>query len=100
MLPTSHLLAFAVTAFVVIVIGGIGYRITDSWFDAQSPNLFWPDDRQWCVATEIDFDSTLVAGSDALIDELMHTPLLETLPIQPGDSLQITADRINRERSH
>jgi hypothetical protein len=21
----------------------------------QSPNLWWPDDRAWCVATEIDF---------------------------------------------
>jgi hypothetical protein len=30
---------------------------------AESPCLFWPADRAWCVATEVDFDSTLVSGS-------------------------------------
>lgn len=74
---------------------GIGCQISATWFDAQSPNVFWPDDHQWCVATEIDFDSTLVAGSDALIEELVRTPLLETFRIRPEDSLQHSADRIN-----
>jgi hypothetical protein len=44
---------------------------------------------------EIDFDSTLVAGSDALIDDLLHTSLLETFRLGPGDSLMSNADRIN-----
>lgn len=29
----------------------------------QSANLIWPSDRSWCIATDIDWDSTLVAGS-------------------------------------
>ena len=38
------------------------------WEDG--PNLWWPDDRAWCVASEIDLDYTLVGGSVALCDEL------------------------------
>lgn len=77
---------------------GVGHHVSESWFDAQSPNVFWPEDRQWCVATEIDVDSTLVAGSDALVEELMHNPLLETVRIGPDDSLRSNADRINGGR--
>jgi hypothetical protein len=74
---------------------GIGSQISDDWFDPQSPNLFWPDDRAWCVATEIDFDSTLVGGPNQLIKDLLATPELEAWPVGPGDSLQEDADHIN-----
>jgi hypothetical protein len=37
----------------------------------QSPNLFWPTDQAWCVASEIDLCCTLVAGSDALAGALV-----------------------------
>lgn len=36
----------------------------------QSPNLWWPEDRSWCVATEIDLDVTYVGGSAALIADV------------------------------
>lgn len=29
----------------------------------QSPNLFWRDDRSWCVATQINFYSTYIGAS-------------------------------------
>jgi hypothetical protein len=29
----------------------------------RSPNLWWPEDRAWCVATEIDFAWTYIGGS-------------------------------------
>lgn len=61
----------------------------------QSPNLFWPADRAWCVATEVDFDSTLVGGSTDLIDAVLRSPDLETWPIRPDDSLASDADLIN-----
>lgn len=65
------------------------------WFDAQSPNLFWPSDRSWCVATEIDFNSTLVAGSPALIDAILAAPGLEAWPVESHDMLSIDGDTIN-----
>jgi len=61
----------------------------------QSPNLFWPADQAWCVATEVDFDSTLVAGSTALNDQLLATPGLEAWPVEPRDGLHCEADLIN-----
>lgn len=48
-----------------------------AWF--QSPSLWWPDDRAWCVATEIDDYSTFVAGSEACIEAIEQEPVLETL---------------------
>ena len=48
------------------------------WSD--SPNLWWPEDRQWFVATDIDLDSTYVGGSEALIEALSNDPRFEVLP--------------------
>jgi hypothetical protein len=52
----------------------------DPVFDL-SPNLWWPEDRAWFVATEIDFDSTFVGGDDRLIAALVTDERLEVLPI-------------------
>lgn len=61
----------------------------------QSPNLFWPADRSWCVATEIDFDSTLVGGSRDLVAAVLAHPRLEAWPVTEDDSLAWDADTIN-----
>ncbi len=61
----------------------------------QSPNLFWPADRAWCVGTEIDLDSTLVAGDAETIAAVLACPGLEAWSVQVGDSLQFDADAIN-----
>lgn len=37
----------------------------------QSANIFWPDDRAWCVASEIDFRSTYIAASEKAIQDLL-----------------------------
>jgi hypothetical protein len=41
----------------------------DGW--ERGPELWWPDDRAWCVASEIDLAYTLVGGSDELCGELI-----------------------------
>ncbi len=53
------------------------------WLVPQSPNLCWPEDRAWFVATEIDFDSTLVAGTRDLVDDLLAHDVLEALEVPP-----------------
>ena len=40
-------------------------------FSYRSPNLWWPADRAWCVATEVDAAWTYVGGSRELIDRLL-----------------------------
>lgn len=63
--------------------------------DTQSPALFWPADRAWFVATEIDFDSTLVGGSADAVADVLAAPGLEALPIDLEASLQADADHVN-----
>jgi hypothetical protein len=41
------------------------------------PNAYWPADHSWCVVTTLDAESTLVAGSAALIQELIGSDGLE-----------------------
>ena len=74
----------------------IGRWVTGDWFVPQSPNLFWPDDRSWCVASEIDFDSTLVGGSTDLIAEIVDRHDLEAWPVGPDDSLAWDGDTLNQ----
>ncbi|SEB49745.1 hypothetical protein SAMN04489806_0863 [Paramicrobacterium humi] len=62
----------------------------------QSPSLLWPDDHAWLLATEIDFDSTLVGGSTALIRELVQTPGIEALPLRPDADLSWDGAEVNR----
>jgi len=61
----------------------------------QSPNLFWPDDHAWCVATEIDLDSTYLGGSSALVRDVLADERLEALPMSVADPVWITSDEIN-----
>jgi hypothetical protein len=46
----------------------------------RSPNLWWPDDRAWCVATEIDFTWTYVGGSSACIEAILSDAEIEAVP--------------------
>jgi hypothetical protein len=73
----------------------IGHWHTAEWFEPQSPNLFWPADRAWCVASEIDFDSTLIGGTTELVNAILQTPELDAWPVQPDASLAHDADHFN-----
>ena len=48
------------------------------------PNLWWPDDRAWCVASEIDLDYTLVGGPDELCVELVRRGAETVRPEDPN----------------
>jgi hypothetical protein len=54
--------------------------------DNHSPSLWWPDDRAWCVATEIDLAWTYVGGQAALISDVLANPRLEAQPASPDDN--------------
>lgn len=63
--------------------------------DAQHPSILWPADRAWVVASEIDYDSTIVAGSAELVRAICTDPHLEAMPIPEGADLNWDADTIN-----
>jgi len=50
-----------------------------------TPNLWWSEDRAWCIASEIDLDRTYVGGSVALIEALTVHPALEAQRVDPTD---------------
>jgi hypothetical protein len=66
------------------------------YFFPQSPNIFWPADRGWCVATDIELDSTYVAGSAALAQALSSDPGLEVVEARPADRIDEDSDLVNR----
>jgi hypothetical protein len=72
-----------------------GHWPTRRWFLPQSPNLFWPDDASWCVATEIDLYCTYLGGSRALIDELLADERLEVWEANLDDPVAHDSDELN-----
>jgi hypothetical protein len=60
----------------------------------QTPNMWWPEDRAWFVATEIDFDSTLVACTRACATALLASEL-EVMEVSPETRLDIDGDTVN-----
>ena len=48
-------------------VDGLRYPGFDGW---RNPDLIWPDDRRWIVATDVDFWSLYIGGDDNFIAEL------------------------------
>jgi hypothetical protein len=63
------------------------------WMDG--PNIWWPDDRAWCVASEIDLPYTYVGGEQNLIDEILAHPAIESLPARLDHKITADGDKIN-----
>lgn len=59
------------------------------------PSMIWPEERSWFLATDIDFDSTLVGGSERLIHAIVSGNDIEAWQVNPDDSLASDGDLIN-----
>jgi hypothetical protein len=75
------------------------YNGADVWW-SQSPNLIWPADRAWCVATDVDLDSTLVGGSAEAVKALLASAELEAFRTSFQASVQADSDHLNQEHPH
>jgi hypothetical protein len=73
----------------------LGWIMPRGMFVSQSPNLFWPHDHAWCVASEIDLFCTLLAGSNALAENLIADPRLEVFRVFAGDRVSADSDDKN-----
>lgn len=71
---------------------GIGWREGSA---GSMPQLIWPADRAWCLASEIDFDSTIVAGSRELVDAVLASPAVEALEVPEDGDLTWDGDAVN-----
>ena len=71
------------------------FTVGELGFWGQTPNLLWPADRTWCVATEIDLDSTVVGGSRGLVDAVLAHPDVEAFEVLQDDTLAFDGDTVN-----
>jgi hypothetical protein len=74
-----------------------GWTLAGARFVPESPNLFWPQDHAWCVATEVDLPFTLVAGSNALAEHLIGHARLEAEQAFADDPVKADSDDQNRD---
>jgi hypothetical protein len=63
--------------------------------DGDSVNLWWPEDRAWCVGTEIDLMTTYVGGTQECIDAVLSETSLEAMPVAVDQYVTWDADTIN-----
>jgi hypothetical protein len=61
----------------------------------QSPNLWWPADRAWCVATDIDLNCSYIGASEACIQAILNTAVLETWRANLDDRIDGESDTYN-----
>lgn len=62
----------------------------------QTANLWWPSDRSWAVATEIDLSSTYVGGTTELAEALVADTRIEALFALPDDDISRQEDWVQR----
>lgn len=61
----------------------------------EPPEYWFPEDKSWCVATDMDLFWTYIGGSRACIDAILNSPDLETVPAELNDGLTVESDEIN-----
>jgi hypothetical protein len=61
----------------------------------ETASLWWPDDRTWCVATDIDLMSTYVGGSTACIEAVLADKRLEAFAVSVDQTVDWRSDTLN-----
>lgn len=61
----------------------------------EPPSLWWPADRSWCVATDVDLMTTYVGATTATVDALLADDELEVLQVLDAQSTTWEADLLN-----
>jgi hypothetical protein len=68
-----------------------------SWGAPQdSPNIWWPDDQAWCVATDIDLADTYIGGSEECISGIVADQEIEAFRTTLDARVDIGSDTINQ----
>lgn len=61
----------------------------------QSPSLWWPDDRAWCVATDVEMQTTYLGAPAACVNRLLADDRLENTRVSPDQDITWESDAIN-----
>lgn len=57
----------------------------------QFPAVLYPEDRSWYLSTDVDYNSTLVGGTEQFIDAVLEDDTIEALAISPHVDLTYRA---------
>ncbi|WP_235617393.1 hypothetical protein [Streptomyces thermolilacinus] len=73
----------------VLLAGALDDAVSPVELDefAEPPDLWWPEDRAWCVGGDVDLVSTYIGGTEALVADLLAAPELEAHRVAPGDAV-------------
>ncbi len=74
-------------------------RAAETAFSGQawppSASLWWPEDRRWCVATDIDLQSSYVGGSAECIAAVLGDDRLESFAVSIDQTVDWRSDTLN-----
>ena len=68
------------------------FDVAPLWIPAQ---LWWPDDRAWCVATEIDLAWTYLGGTEECVKAVLADSEIEALATETEHGIRSDSDDIN-----
>lgn len=63
----------------------------------KSPSLWWPQDRAWCVASDVDLQSSYLGATAECVGQLIDDGQLEILEVAADQSVMMDGDTINPE---
>ncbi|MEU0685790.1 hypothetical protein [Streptomyces uncialis] len=71
----------------ILLAGSLTEALSPACVDefVELPDLWWPQDRAWCLGGDVDLVSTYIGGSPELIAELLTATEFEARPVAPGD---------------
>lgn len=64
-------------------------------FEYQSANMWWAADNSWCVASEIDLNTTYIGASQEIIDVIVNHKNLEAYQVEVTQNISNISDTIN-----
>jgi len=69
--------------------------VSDYPASGRTPQMLWPEDHTWVLATEIDWDATIVAGTRTLVADVVADHRFEAFEVSADDDLSWAGDTIN-----
>ena len=74
-------------------------ELADARQPPRSPNLWWPQDHAWCVATEIDLKTTYIGADHSCAQDVICLPEVEAATVSPDLGIDWLSDTLNPRRT-
>jgi hypothetical protein len=73
------------------------HELADAWqprHAPQSPNLWWPQDHAWCVATEVDLKTTYIGAGGSCAQQLISLPGVEAATVSSDLGIEVKSQEV------